>query len=878
MTVTSEIRDVSFIGNGIQQQFIFPFVSYDTDWIAGYVDGVLDETAVVELNEDQNDSPGGTVTFTLIPGVDTDVFIERTVDLLQETHYPAFSPFPSRDHEQALDKLTMIAQQDKTEFEGKVNRAGDEMLGELSMGGQPLTNLPDGVDPQDATNVGQIEPFVDRAESAAIGAEASESAAADSAQSATDEADRAESEADRAEAAAVAGSAAVGELKWYFTDHTDPIIRPGMIIPNGQLVDKLGVFNALWLSVDLGNQIVVDEADWQAGQKAAFVDYDTDQFRLPLIEGQFIRVPGALDPDFGTRLPGDTQLDAVGPLDVTDPLHSHGSGALATSMTGAHTHGRGTDTAYVRTTADTGFVLRNVINIASGAVSINTDQQPNHSHDVTGSTNTNATGVTVEGEQSADETRAINIYLQPYIVYASSPSGTGITLRGAWDADTNTVSGDALNLTLTKGVAPTVESGNPNGQGYVVTTAGSFDLTNTPGAETYVIGDRVAWADTTWVQVKTGEVSSVNLQTGDVLLGGDILPIEVADPVGPTIKEYIDTRPFDENLLINSGCFVWDEGVVRSLVGLGGGVDGAPYAAANQIIIAVDGAATTATIQRIQTVADGRVAYASSVASDTTAGGATHIGVSMPAKADKWETGDKTFSATFLNNVAGGSRLIEMRIVSTLQDRSDELILVDWEEMGTVPAGDNQIRLSHTVTVVEAPTAERVNLVQFRFPADDFDGNPFTWTNLQLTNTAYEVPYVPQTEAEMTLETLPFYEKSYDPDVEPGFSTNAGCHRAMFMSGQTIQASMAGVALTTAISMTTKAKAATIQLFSTTAPAGNAATPLGYTGGGLAGNIPIGAETLGRSGFSVRYTSVAQADIALIVAGYQFQWSADARF
>ena len=240
---------------------------------------------------------------------------------------------------------------------------------ELNMNGYKITNMADGTEAQDAVTYAQTRGIVDDAteqaqlaeqhKNAAFGYSTDSSASADrseeEADRAADEAIEASKQADRAEAAANVAGAQVGEIKWYFTDHTTPIDRPGMLLPLGQLLPKIGQYQNLWEAVAAGQHPVVTESEWQAGQSACYVDYDEDSFRVPLINGQFIRTPGVVDPEFNTRLAGATQDDSVGPVTAVSalaeaisasftgtavPAHTHTTPAHTHTM--AHTHTRGT--------------------------------------------------------------------------------------------------------------------------------------------------------------------------------------------------------------------------------------------------------------------------------------------------------------------------------------------------------------------------------------------------------------------------------------------------------------------------------------------------------------------------------------------------------
>jgi hypothetical protein len=58
---------------------------------------------------------GGSITMLVAPPTGTQLIVVRNVPATQETDYLANDPFPAESHERALDKLTMLVQQNKLE-------------------------------------------------------------------------------------------------------------------------------------------------------------------------------------------------------------------------------------------------------------------------------------------------------------------------------------------------------------------------------------------------------------------------------------------------------------------------------------------------------------------------------------------------------------------------------------------------------------------------------------------------------------------------------------------------------------------------------------------------------------------------------------------
>src|SRR3990172_5612904 len=124
---------------------------------------------------------------------------------------------------------------------------------------------------------------------------------------------------------------------------------------------------------------------------------------------------------------------------------------------------------------------------------------------------------------------------------------TGLIFRGTWNAATNVVSGDALNLLLTKNVAPAAPAGDdPTGYYYSVTTQGDFDLDAAAGAETWFVGDMATWSTTQWVRIPGSSVLSVFGRGGVVVsangdyTAGQVTNVATAPIVAITVQAAID--------------------------------------------------------------------------------------------------------------------------------------------------------------------------------------------------------------------------------------------------------------------------------------------------------------------------------------------------
>lgn len=107
MTVNSEVYSNSYFGNGTTSQFVFTFQATRSDWIRATVSGI-DAPGTVVLNLDQESNNGGEFTFDTPPGSGEPVTIWRFIPLDQNLDLPDYTPFPARNMEDALDKITMV--------------------------------------------------------------------------------------------------------------------------------------------------------------------------------------------------------------------------------------------------------------------------------------------------------------------------------------------------------------------------------------------------------------------------------------------------------------------------------------------------------------------------------------------------------------------------------------------------------------------------------------------------------------------------------------------------------------------------------------------------------------------------------------------------
>jgi hypothetical protein len=116
MTISTTASRISYNGNGATTAFSFPYrflTNADLVVIKIAADGT-ETTLTLNTNytvTGANEDAGGTVTLSVAPLSGQRVVIYRAVTITQEVDYITGDPFPAETHERALDRLTMVAQQ-----------------------------------------------------------------------------------------------------------------------------------------------------------------------------------------------------------------------------------------------------------------------------------------------------------------------------------------------------------------------------------------------------------------------------------------------------------------------------------------------------------------------------------------------------------------------------------------------------------------------------------------------------------------------------------------------------------------------------------------------------------------------------------------------
>jgi hypothetical protein len=111
MAITSTTIRSTYTGNGNTTAFATGFYFLANAHVKVYVEDVLNTLGTDYSLTGAGNPLGGTVTFNTAPASGHKILILRDTPLTQEVDYVANDAFPAETHEQALDKLTMLAQE-----------------------------------------------------------------------------------------------------------------------------------------------------------------------------------------------------------------------------------------------------------------------------------------------------------------------------------------------------------------------------------------------------------------------------------------------------------------------------------------------------------------------------------------------------------------------------------------------------------------------------------------------------------------------------------------------------------------------------------------------------------------------------------------------
>lgn len=121
MTITAFESFVRYTGDGAETQYSIPFRCFSTSDLRVITDDGTTQTVGVSgsavLNADQNTNPGGVFTFEVAPADGDEIYIASNITALQETDLRNATTFRAETIESWMDRMTMIIQQLKADFD-----------------------------------------------------------------------------------------------------------------------------------------------------------------------------------------------------------------------------------------------------------------------------------------------------------------------------------------------------------------------------------------------------------------------------------------------------------------------------------------------------------------------------------------------------------------------------------------------------------------------------------------------------------------------------------------------------------------------------------------------------------------------------------------
>lgn len=146
MTISTATNKAQFSGNGVTTAFPFAFKTFVAGDLDVYLTSALgvDSTLAltthytISLSGDQDASPGGTLTMLTAPATGETLTILRSIDATQLTDITNGGGFYPQVIENALDKLTMLAQQNAEKLDRAIvvgvtdTMTANELLAELA--------------------------------------------------------------------------------------------------------------------------------------------------------------------------------------------------------------------------------------------------------------------------------------------------------------------------------------------------------------------------------------------------------------------------------------------------------------------------------------------------------------------------------------------------------------------------------------------------------------------------------------------------------------------------------------------------------------------------------------------------------------------------
>ena len=148
MTVSTTTSKVSYSGNGSTTAFAYTFKVFDEGDLTVILRDDTTGTETVQTITTHytvsgvGNTGGGNVTFGTAPASGKTVVIRRESSQTQDTDYTPNDPFPAEAHEDALDKLTFIAQEVQEELNRaiKISRTNTMTSTEFTVGATARAN------------------------------------------------------------------------------------------------------------------------------------------------------------------------------------------------------------------------------------------------------------------------------------------------------------------------------------------------------------------------------------------------------------------------------------------------------------------------------------------------------------------------------------------------------------------------------------------------------------------------------------------------------------------------------------------------------------------------------------------------------------------
>ena len=148
MTVSTTTSKVSYSGNGSTTVFAYTFKVFDEDDLTVILRDNATGTETVQTITTNytvsgvGNAGGGNVTFGTAPATGKTIVVRRESDQTQTTDYTPNDPFPAEAHEDALDKLTFIAQEVQEELDRaiKISRTNTMTSTEFAVGATARAN------------------------------------------------------------------------------------------------------------------------------------------------------------------------------------------------------------------------------------------------------------------------------------------------------------------------------------------------------------------------------------------------------------------------------------------------------------------------------------------------------------------------------------------------------------------------------------------------------------------------------------------------------------------------------------------------------------------------------------------------------------------